>query len=460
MGLTDFRGLSVSTSNRNALAKYDHALMQYHGFAGNPVGTVNDALELDPEFILAHCFRAVVYLLAMERKLERKAARNVAAAEALATRANDRERRHIAAVRAWLDGYFERAAEHWEAILLEHPHDGHALQAAHLADFFLGHTAGLRDRIARVLPAWSPEVPGYGFVLGMYAFGLEECGDYGRAEELGRRAVETCPKDVWAIHAVTHVLEMQGRFRDGVRWMSERESDWSPDNLFAIHNWWHLALFHLEAGETDRVLEIYDHRIRGARSEVALNLLDASALLWRLRLLGIDTGDRWRELADMWEPLVDDAYNAFNDMHAMMAFVADDRDTAADALLRTLERVGPGDGTNNMMVRDVGLPVCRALRAHGRGDFGAAVELLLPVRYLAHRVGGSHAQRDVIGLTLVDAALGDGQRRLARALVSERTELRPTSPINWQLGARALEALGDRRGAKAARDRVRALRRS
>ena len=54
-------------------------------------------------------------------------------------------------------------------------------------DFFRANARDLRDRIARALPQWSP-TSGLRIVLGMYAFGLEECGDYARAEEAGRRA--------------------------------------------------------------------------------------------------------------------------------------------------------------------------------------------------------------------------------------------------------------------------------
>ena len=39
------------------------------------------------------------------------------------------------------------------------------------------------------------------------------------------------------------------------------------------------------------------------------------------------------------------------------------------------------------------------------GHYGDAIALLQPIRTIANRFGGSHAQRDLIHLTLVEAAL-------------------------------------------------------
>jgi tetratricopeptide (TPR) repeat protein len=251
---------------------------------------------------------------------------------------------------------------------------------------------------------------------------------------------------------------MQGRLGDGVHWLSSRTNDWAPDNGFAFHNWWHLALYHLDLGQHDRVLELYDTAIRPKPSELPLEMLDATALLWRLHLRGADVDDRWTELAGAWEKRVQDAYYVFNDMHAMMAFVGSGREVPARGLLDVLLRRLDQGGTNATMTRDVGLPVCRAIQAFGRGNYRAAIEELLPVRQIAHRFGGSHAQRDVLSLTLIEAALRAKDARLARALASERTELKPTSPFNWMLTARAREIGGDTTGAGAARIKAEACR--
>ncbi|HSN72918.1 MAG TPA: tetratricopeptide repeat protein, partial [Steroidobacteraceae bacterium] len=281
-----------------------------------------------------------------------------------------------------------------------------------------------------------------GYVLGMYAFGLEETAAYGRAEETGRRALELNPRDPWAVHAVAHVMEMQGRHRDGIDWLTQTARNWSAECLFAYHNWWHLALFHLDLGEVDRALELYDTAIHPQPTQVPLELVDAVALLWRLRLRGIEVGDRWHDVAESWAKSPEDGFYAFNDAHALLSFVAAGRREDVARVVTTLERRAADSDTNGRMTREVGLPLVRGVTALADGDGRAALEHLLPMRTRAHRFGGSHAQRDLVHLTLVEAAFAAQDFGRARALVAERTEQKPTSPFNWQLAARAHSGLG------------------
>jgi tetratricopeptide (TPR) repeat protein len=299
-----------------------------------------------------------------------------------------------------------------------------------------------------VLPYWDASTPGYGYVLGMHAFGLEESGEYVRAEERGRRALELNARDPWAVHAVAHVMEMQGRHAEGIDWLSSRKDDWSENNAFAVHNWWHLALFYLDLGEHQRVLELYDQKVRGQQSSFALDMIDASAMLWRMHLRGADVGDRWQELAGAWEQTVSDGFYAFNDVHAMMAFVGAGRFDLVSQLLGTLERRARGTGTNAALTREVGLPLCQALEDFAAGRYGATVEMLTTIRTIAHRFGGSNAQRDIVHLTLVEAAHRAGRHRQAFALASERTSLKPSSAFNWILAARSARDLKDREAAE------------
>jgi tetratricopeptide (TPR) repeat protein len=438
MPMSDKWGNPVSNASAGALERYEQAADLFLGFSGRAAETIDTALASTPDFVMGQCFKAATLAIANEKTFAPQLAETLNAATALADRANNRERRHIGAACAWLEGDLPHAARIYSELAVDYPRDTVALQLAHALDFYLGQSTMLRDRIARVLPHWSENVPGYSYVLGMHAFGLEETGDYARAESAGREAVERDARDVWAIHAVAHVMEMQGRTREGMQWLREHETGWgAPDNLFAIHNAWHLALFHLELGEHAEALRLYDARIRAGASAVALDLVDATALLWRLRLRGADVGTRWREIADCWAAAEANGWYAFNDMHAMMSFVADGRTENADALLATLERHAHEVGPNALITREVGLPACQAVAAFERGDYETAIDILEPLRLIAHRFGGSHAQRDVLSLTLIEAALRGRSGNLARALAAERLALKSSSPFNRELKARA-----------------------
>ena len=445
--LTDARGCPTSAPSSVSLQQYEQALELSASYQLDPLATIQKAIDADPAFAMGHALRAGLAVMATDRGAVPMLQESVEAIEALGRRAVDRERAHAAAARAWLEGDFAGSIHRYGEILLDHPQDLLALQVAHVGDFFLGASSMLRDRVAQVLPTWDSSTPGYGYVLGMYAFGLEETALYSRAEDIGRRALDANRRDAWAVHAVTHVMEMQGRLRDGVEWLTTRENDWSVNNGFAFHNWWHLALFNLESGNYARVLELYDQRIRATPSEIPLEMIDATALLWRLELRSANVGDRWQKLAASWEPLAEHSYYAFNDAHAVMAFAAAGRGELVQRTIAAMERKAAGSDTNAMMTRDVGLPLARAVAAFAAGRYGDTIALLQPIRTIANRFGGSHAQRDLIHLTLVEASLRARHNRLARALLAERTQLKPSSPFIWQLTARSMDLNGDTAGA-------------
>jgi tetratricopeptide (TPR) repeat protein len=282
----------------------------------------------------------------------------------------------------------------------------------------------------------------------MHAFGLEESGHYDRAEATGLAALDRNPDDVWGVHAVVHTYEMQGRVDDGIRFLRAREGDWGSGNLFTTHNWWHLALYLLEAGRYEEALAIYDAEVHNDESAgISLEMLDASALLWRLTLDGVDTGDRFAKLATAWAPrVVDEPWYVFNDFHAVVALAGAARTDDARAVIERLERyvasapVQPG--SNGAMTAEVGLPASRAVLAYTEGRHDDVVGELLPIRTVFHHFGGSHAQRDVLERTLTESAIRSGRLDLARALLDERLSQRDTSVYGLLGRARVLTQQG------------------
>jgi hypothetical protein len=427
MIIRDCHGHALTGAGSRALAHYESALRQLRCFIGDPVTAADAALRDCPDFVMAHVLKAWIHALSTEPQQLAHARGHHAAASRLSP--NARERGHLAAVGALIEGRWSDAGAMLEDVAADSPRDLLALFAGHQIDFFRGDSRMLRDRMARALPAWSGGVPGYHALLSMYAFGLEETGNYAEAERVGRNAVALEPRDGWGQHAVAHVMEMQGRQQDGIAWMRDNEEAWSKESFLGVHNWWHLALYHLDLGEVDAVLDLFDGPIYGAESRVALDLIDASAMLWRLHLRGINVGDRWQAVADGWTAIGPAGHYAFNDAHAAMAFVGAGRSLMVEAVLEAQRLAARGKGDNAVFARDVGLPVMQAIKSFGHGGYAETVRLLRPVRHIAHRFGGSHAQRDLIDLTLIEAAFRSGQMSLAAALSAERAAMRPTSPL-------------------------------
>lgn len=425
MQIRDHQGLELSGASRHAADAYRQAVHAYHCYAGEPFAPLEAALADSPDFVMAHVLKAYMTLLGGSAATAVMGAEAFAAARDLpATR---REQGHLAAIGSLLAGEIRAAGRILEDVSLEFPRDVLALQAGQLMDFLVGDSRNLRDRIGRALPAWSEGMPDHHAVLGMHAFGLEETALYDRAEAAGRRAVELEPRNNWAQHAVAHVLEMQDRRADGIAWMRTENAAWAPESMLAVHNWWHLALFHLGLGDVDSVLALYDGPIYGTPSDMTFDMVDAAALLWRLKLMGVEAGDRWARLAEVYAGTSRGQY-AFDDAHAIMAFVGAGRADDAKAVLEAQAAAAAGPGDNALFAAEVGQPVCEALFAFGQGDYARASDLLRGVRHRLQRFGGSHAQRDVFDLTLIEAARRGGDQSLERALRAERTAANPLAP--------------------------------
>jgi hypothetical protein len=443
-GQMDQHGNPV-VGDADGVALYDRAVDAYLRFGEDVVPLATQLVTEHDGMAMAHGFLAYLQLASTD---EPDVAGARSAWQAMgATELGERESAHHDAIGAWVSGDWVRASRTLDALLQRWPADVLALQVGHGLDFFLGDAANLRDRPGRTLPELDPDHPHTGFVHGMQAFGLEESGDYTAAEQAGLRAIEVNPDDVWAIHAVVHTHEMRGQVDQGIRFLTSREDDWGSGNLFTVHNWWHLALFLLEAGAVDGSLSIYDERVHNAESAgVSLEMVDASSLLWRLFLDGHDTGDRFDKLADAWQSTTESApWYAFNDLHAVMAFVGAGRIGDAE---RHVEKLAGyvhqgGTGTNVAMTSEIGLPSSRAIVRFAQERYTDVVDELMPIRRVFSHFGGSHAQRDALQRTLLEAALRSDQLDLARALTAERLSVRDTSVYGWNQRARVERAFGN-----------------
>ena len=434
MSACDLRGNPTGSASAAARDHAERALWRMMSFYDTPLADLDTAMAADPGWALPHVMKAGFLLSLTEPGLAPEADAHLSHARALAKNATARERAHLQAVQLVLEGRWHAACRVWDEVLIEHPQDALALQWAQLWDFYRGDVAQLRTRPARALPAWDEDDPLFAYVLALHAFGLEEGNLYPQAEEAGRRALAANPRVPWAVHAVAHVMEMQGRFEEGSAWLRQHQAQWAEGNGFSCHLWWHKSLFRLEAMDVQGVLRLLDSHLNGAALQVTLQRVDAAALLWRLHLLGQDLSAHAAALLQGWQ--LDEALAgdyAFNDVHAVLALLVAGEVPRAEAwLARCAERaLGAEDArrANHLMAREVGLPLMRGLVAYARGDVDSAVDLIYPVYGSAQRLGGSHAQRDLIAQTLLGAAAAGSRRKLGRALIHERCMAKPVTPL-------------------------------
>jgi len=433
--LQDQHGLAISTSSTEAAASFDRTILAYLKYRVDASHHLAHTIALDPEFGHAHCLAGYFAMLWYKQAKVVVAAEAARSARAMTARATARERAHVEALDAWIAGDIDRALAIWDDIVTEHPTDVLAFRLAHFNNFWLGRPQAMRASAEQVLPKWGRDMPGFGTILSCRCFANEECGDYAVAEPSGWAALDIDPGDYWGIHAVSHVMEMQGRRREGIELLEKHEQYFAGGSNLIHHLWWHRALFHLEQREFDAVLELYDRRFRNLASpltqavpDLYIDVQNAASMLFRLERQGIDVGDRWTELADKAEQRIGDCLSAFSQPHWMMALAATGRDEAACRMLDAMREFGLGSGAVAQVVGTVALPVSEAVLAHRRGEHDRAVDLMKPILGEMYRLGGSHAQQDVLEQLFVDSAVkanrGDDVRNMLACIATKH----PTPP--------------------------------
>ena len=421
----DCRGLEVTAAAPAAAMAFDRAIEAVLGHRADAGAAIEATFAADPDMALCWILRGAANLLLAKRESIPVAQEALSRAElSLAERGGTaRERLLAAALKAWIAGNMREATDRIDEALGLNPLDGFALKLGHGLKFMLGDLVGMRRSLDRAMPHWRADVPGCGYVLGCHAFVLEESGELGQAERIGRQALELAPDDVWGAHAVTHVFEMEGRAADGIAWLASQAAQLPRINNFAYHMHWHRALFHLALGEIEPALELYDGAIRAVRTDDFRDVANAVSLLWRLEAQGIDVGQRWDELGALADARGADPSLAFAAAHRAFALVANRRlDTLARMIAEIEAWVVDNAACQAGVLRAIGLPLLRAIAAEAAGHPDRAVDILFPIRHRLQSLGGSHAQRDLFHWFLTDAAIAAGRRSEAFELLADRTD--------------------------------------
>ncbi len=384
-------------------------------------------LAADPQFALAHAVKGLFMLLLGRRELvatAQEAADDARAADQ-AHPVTARERGFLNALDAWLGGHPSKSVAHLDQVLLTHPDDPLAMKIGQAIRFVLGDAQGMRQQVEQVLPAYGTDHAARGYLMGCHAFALEETGEYGRAAAMGSAALEISPDDAWGLHAVAHVYDMLAEPTKGLKWLSGREAAWTHCNNFRYHVWWHKALMHLDLRQTDVVLDLYDTLIRADKTDDYRDISNATSLLMRLELEGVDVGTRWDELAETSAARTEDGSLIFADLHYLLALIGGRREDATAKLVARIADDGakaPGEAA--MRMANPGTAAALGLEAFGEGDYATAFRGLSKARKHMQLAGGSHAQRDVFERMTIDAGLRAGRMSDALAILDDRSARR------------------------------------
>jgi len=410
-------------------AEATHAIVSYRPHA---LPALDRALAAQPGLGAAHALRGLLHVLPARPELLRDAAVAQAAAHAAGAATAD-EAALLQALDLAMAGRQRAAADVLDLRLARNQTNLLLVKLANMLRFLSGDLAGLAGSVARALPAWTPRVAGYGYVLGCQAFALEELGDYAGAERTGRAALDQAPDDAWSVHAVAHAHEMTGRADAGAGWLEAVRPAWTGCAGFGFHVAWHLALFHLERGDHARVLALYDEEVRPAPTEDVRDVANAVSLLWRLRQEGVAVGRRWDELAAIARRRRGETELLFATLHNLLALLAVGDLPAAEELVDAVAGEGAGDRDQSAVARWAGLPLARALLAMARRQ--APLPGLDRLVRRLQPLGGSHAQRDVWVRTLARAAAEAGDGEALESIRAARRALRGQDQFDAMLDA-------------------------
>jgi tetratricopeptide (TPR) repeat protein len=420
-------GYPVTTDDSQAAESLNRAFNAYTSFRTDAIKHLDAAIAADPQFALPHAIKGLLIESLKKPELYPLARNELELARNNQKPLSERENHYLSALTAALLGNVTTAVTHYQQISHDHPHDLFAMRIAQSELFWIGEVAWMRDISERAAPQWSAEVPGYATYLSIRSFGLEENGFYELAEKCGREAVERDPSEFWGTHAVAHVLLMQGRLADGVGWVSGLSENWSAANNIVHHLWWHLALFHIELGDYEASLDIYDHKLRDLDSPLMQALPDFyvdiqndTALLQRVEMRGVEVEDRWQPISDLAQTRIGNHASPFTSAHCALALAAAGRFQEAGELIRQIrafiiedtEALGPRYAL-------AVLPASEAAVAYRKGEHQRVIDILMPARRNLWQMGGSHAQRDLFLQLLVDSAVKLQRRDILELLLDE-----------------------------------------
>jgi len=417
--MKDAHDLALTTAHPSTVATYNFYAADWIGY-GPRVRSIFTAADADPACAFVNAHAAAVHMALEAASGFRKARLHLTRARKTARDASPREQAFVAAIYEWWRGDTRAALKSLRTLVTEYPADIVAAKWAQYLAFNLGDARAMRDIAQTIMSAHRATAEAWG----MLAFGYEQTDELKLAEEAGRRALSLKRGEPWAHHALAHVMETQGRIDEGIEFLTDLAHTWADRSIFIReHNYWHLALFHLDRDEPVRALQIFDDHLWGEWPEFAQEQIGTISALWRMELRGTYVGARWSPVVEKVVERWHEHILPFHDLHFVYALARGGRRQETREFLASLVRHGEKDDSG--VWDSVAIPCAQGLVAYAEGQFAAAADLIGPVLDRLQHIGGSHAQRDVFTQTWIDASLRAGNHAAVADILARRARTRP-----------------------------------
>ena len=419
--MQDLYGNKITTHSTKTVDAVDRFSKSLIGF-GVDFGVIFEASDADPDCAVAAALGGLLGLFVETPDRLELADKYFLRAKKGMRSATEREQIFVRALLANRENDLKASLSCHRELAEKYPQDLLSAKIGQTHYFNLGDDDGMLWLADQVIDAHRDTA----YAHGMRAFGLEQMSRLAEAEEEGRRATEMQLCEPWAHHAVAHVMITQGRHDEGIKWMNGLSDQWGGCNSFMYtHNWWHLALFHLEREEFSLALDLYDTRIWGRDKTYSQDQVNAISILWRFEIAGVDVGDRWEDVADFVAARTFVNDQPFIDMHYVFALARADRKDALAALLSDMQKMAvESPSLTRSAWKDVAIPAAHAFAAYAKGDFLTCSSLLEPARKKLQSIGGSHAQRDLFEQVWIQSLLQTKEYGSAITLIQERLDFR------------------------------------
>jgi tetratricopeptide (TPR) repeat protein len=415
----DARGLALTGTDARGAESFETFIDDSYYYRTGVQDRLDSFLLEQPSFGMGHVFKGYSLMTEGLSSSHAKAAMHLQLAQKLPATA--RERLHQEALRAWIIHDWRTRGLAWEQILANWPLDLLAFRQHTGTLFWMGNKRHQAQIAVSLASHWDTDVPGYPHFLSAYSFAMEETGHYTEAEKAARLALERQPQDLWALHALAHVLEMQGHRQEGISVLEQAASFLNDYNLFRGHLWWHLAMFKYSERAYDEVLELLDREIYPKSSSFYLDIQNGVSLLVRLELQGVSVGaDRWERLAQASLQTATQNTIWFTTVHHVLALLRTGRISAVKETLAYANAQGRSGSEQALLAARIS----EAVVAYSQGQSQLALDSLLALRQDFGFLGASHVQQDLYQQIMISAAMQLGDWPRIRQLLKERRTVR------------------------------------